>query len=1135
MFLRARTRTGPGPRRRRSLHPRLESLEIRLTLSATQLVVTSPPPASVVAGQTFGLSVSAEDASGNVDPTFNSDVTVSGVSTSNGTSTVAAVNGVASFSGLTLDTAGAEILFIGTVGSSLSATATSPIAVTATSATHLIVISPPPGTVTAGSKFGLVLAAGDPYGNVVPSFPGSVTIALANNPGGGTLAGTANVTLSNGLATFSDLSIDAAGAGYTLQATSSGLAPVSWGSLSFSVTAAAASQIVVTAPPPPTVAAGQVFAMSATVEDQFGNPVAGFPSNLAVSPTNGETEGNLGGTLTAPVNAGVATFPDLTLVKAGAGLTLAVSGTGLTTATTSPFTVMAGQATQLVVISSPPTVVSAGVGFGLQIAAEDPYGNVDSAFAGSVTVALASDPAQDTLVGATTLPFSAGLATFSGLTLIKAGSGDELQATSSGLTPAAPASLAFSVEGGPPSQLVLTSPPPATVTAGVGFGLVLAAEDLYGNVDSAFSGSVTVALASNPGGSTLGGATSVSFINGLAIFTDLTMNQAGSGYTFVAVGNGLTPSSSLDALTLSVTPAPAATRLVIISPLPADLTAGQSFGLSVAAESASGSVDTAFTGSVVVALASNSAGGILGGTTTANLVNGVASFYGLTLDQAGSGYTLQAASGGLAPSSTPSFGVTPAAATQLVVISSPPPVIAVGQPFGLTVAVEDQFGNPVTGFDGNLAIAPTSIATEGALGGTLTVPVSAGVASFAGLTLVTPGTAFTLQVSGTGLPTATTSPFTVASVQPTQLVVVASPPSSVTAGVGFGLQIAAEDPFGNVTPSFSGVVAISLSSNPGGATLGGTIAVAAVDGVATFAGLTLNTAGAGETLLATSAGLAPTTTSSITVLTSATTSTGSGSTGTTSSGTTSTGTGSSGGTTSTGTGSSGTSSSVTGSTGASPYLVISSQPTRVDAGPYFQLTVVVEEAGSTDTAFNGKITLALAANPGGAILGGNLTMPVYNGQVTFYGLTLNVAASGYTIRATGSGLTSALSSPISVVNPATHLTVQAPTPSGVASNAAFGVTVAAENAGGGLASDYNGNVTIALSGNRGKTKLHGVRTVRAIDGVATFSGLTLSGARKGTSLQLRVSADGLAAAMTNLSIAGAAAIPRRARIIRPAS
>ena len=120
--------------------------------------------------------------------------------------------------------------------------------------------------------------------------------------------------------------------------------------------------------------------------------------------------------------------------------------------------------------------------------------------------------------------------------------------------------------------------------------------------------------------------------------------------------------------------------------------------------------------------------------------------------------------------------------------------------------------------------------------------MSDGVARFAGLSLVTPGTDFTLQVSGTGLPTATTSPFTVASVQATQLVVIASPPSSVTAGVGFGLQIAAEDPFGNVTPSFSGVVTVSPASNPGGATLSGTTAVVAVAGVATFAGLTLNTA-----------------------------------------------------------------------------------------------------------------------------------------------------------------------------------------------------------------------------------------------------------------------------------------------------
>ena len=145
----------------------------------------------------------------------------------------------------------------------------------------------------------------------------------------------------------------------------------------------------------------------------------------------------------------------------------------------------------------------------------------------------------------------------------------------------------------------------------------------------------------------------------------------------------------------------------------------------------------------------------------------------------------------------------------------------------------------------------------------------------------------------------------------------------------------------------------------------------------------------------------------------------------------------------------------------------------MDAGPYFQLTVVAKEAGSTDTAFSGKITLSLAANPGGATLGGNLTMPVNNGVVTFYGLTLNVAASGYTIQATGSGITSAISSPITVVNPPSQLSVKIPPPAGVASNRAFGLTVAVDDAFGGPASDYNGNVTIALSSKRGKTKLRG--------------------------------------------------------------
>ena len=70
------------------------------------------------------------------------------------------------------------------------------------------------------------VAALDAYGNPVPSFTGSMTIAIGHNGGmlmPGTLSGTKTVSAVNGVATFSDLSIDQLGHGYTLVVTASGL------------------------------------------------------------------------------------------------------------------------------------------------------------------------------------------------------------------------------------------------------------------------------------------------------------------------------------------------------------------------------------------------------------------------------------------------------------------------------------------------------------------------------------------------------------------------------------------------------------------------------------------------------------------------------------------------------------------------------------------------------------------------------------------------------------------------------------------------------------------------------------------------------------------------------------------------
>jgi virginiamycin B lyase len=89
------------------------------------------------------------------------------------------------------------------------------------------------------------------------------------------------------------------------------------------------------------------------------------------------------------------------------------------------------------------------------------------------------------------------------------------------------------------TPLVVTQQPSASVTAGSPFGLTVQAEDSSGNLVSSFNGTVTVALASNPGGSTLGGTLSVQASGGVATFSGLTLNNAGSGYVLYVSGGGL--------------------------------------------------------------------------------------------------------------------------------------------------------------------------------------------------------------------------------------------------------------------------------------------------------------------------------------------------------------------------------------------------------------------------------------------------------------------------------------------------------------------------------------------------------------------------------------------------------------------
>jgi hypothetical protein len=924
-------------------------------LTTDHLVVATQPPPSVTAGSGFGLTIDIDNSAGQLDTSFNGAVTVAlatnpGSTTLGGTLTVNATNGVAAFSALTLNIA-ANGYSLNVGGGGLVGLTTNSFNVTAAAASQLFVTSQPPATVTAGNGFGLAVTAEDRFGNIATTFNSLVTVALSSNPGGATLGGTVSATPVNGVATFSGLTVTAAANGYTLKANGGGLPQVV--SSAFNVNAAAASKLVVTSQPPASVTAGNGFGLVVSAEDRFGNIATSYTTSVTVALTTNPGSTTLGGTLTATPSGGVATFAGLTINTAAIGYVLSASSGTITTAISNAFNVIAAAPSQLVVSSQPPVSVTAGTGFGLAVTAEDRFGNIVTTYAGPVSVALASNPRNATLGGVVNATPNNGVAIFSGLTITAAANGYTIRASSGGLATAT--TNAFNVVAAAATHLIVTAQPPSSVTAGNGFGFAASALDPFGNVDTSFGHAVTVALASNPTGTTLAGTLTVTPQNGVATFSGLTINLAANGYSLSATASGVTAATTGG---FSVTAA-AASQLVMAAEPPASVTAGTAFGFAVVAEDRFGNVASTYSLNVFASLSSNPGGATLGGTLTATPVNGVASFAGLTINFAANGYRLQAASGTLTSATTNLLNVTPAAASQLVVSAQPPGSVIAGSGFGLAVSAEDRFGNLVTSFGGSVTLALGSHPNGSTLGGTLTVSATNGVSTFSGLSITTAATGYNIRAGATGLSSATTNNFSVVSAAVSQLAVSAQPPATVTAGNSFGFAVTAKDRYGNVVTSFTGPVTVAIANNPGRTTLNGTLTVDAVNGVATYSGLSINIAAVGYTLSASSSGLTSATTAGLNVTSAAAT-----------------------------------------------QLVMTTQPpATVVHNVGFGLAVSVEDQfGNVVTSFSGTARVTILLNPGGSTLRGTLNVSFVNGVATFSGLRLNRPGNAYALHVATIGL-----------------------------------------------------------------------------------------------------------------------------------
>ncbi len=92
----------------------------------------------------------------------------------------------------------------------------------------------------------------------------------------------------------------------------------------------------------------------------------------------------------------------------------------------------------------------------------------------------------------------------------------------------------------PTLVLAATPEPPALIPPNAPFGLTVAVNYLSGLPDTSFNGNVTLVLATNPGGATLGGTTTAAVHNGVASFSGLTLDQVGKGYRIMAYTDPLT-------------------------------------------------------------------------------------------------------------------------------------------------------------------------------------------------------------------------------------------------------------------------------------------------------------------------------------------------------------------------------------------------------------------------------------------------------------------------------------------------------------------------------------------------------------------------------------------------------------------
>ena len=325
---------------------------------------------------------------------------------------------------------------------------------------------------------------------------------------------------------------------------------------------------------------------------------------------------------------------------------------------------------------------------------------------------------------------------------------------------------------------------------------------------------------------------------------------------------------------------------------------------------------------------------------------------------------------------------TPPSPTKLAFTVQPTGTIA-GSPISpaVAVAIQDEAGNTVTTSTDNITLSTGNNTPGMTLAGTTTVAAVNGVATFTGLSINVAAN-YTLTATSPNLANATSAQFAVLAGPAVKLGFSVQPVATL-ANADMGVVVAVQDAVGN-TVSRATNISLAIQSNPANGSLLGNTIVTAVNGVAVFSALRIDKPGIGYTLVAGNApGLTPAVSAAFNV-----------------------------------------------TIGPATKLVFTTQPATSPPGTSISPSVVVavqDVAGNTVLTFNTAITLAISTNPGNGTLSGHTALAPENGGgvTTFSDLSINNVGDGYTLTATATNLTGAISTPFSIRNPLVFTSVSA--------------------------------------------------------------------------------------------------------------